>query len=58
MQEDIKIEITLSLINGVLGYLGTRPYGEVFQLIQTIQEQAAPQVPVPSKVEDPETSLQ
>ena len=58
MQEDIKIEITLSLINGVLGYLGTRPYGEVFQLIQTIQEQAGPQVPVPPKVEDPETSLQ
>lgn len=58
MQEDIKIEITLSLINGVLGYLGTRPYGEVFQLIQAIQEQAGPQVPVPAKVEDPETSLQ
>ena len=56
--EDVKIELNLSLINGVLGYLGTRPYGEVFQLVQAIQEQASPQVPVPPKVEDPETSLQ
>jgi hypothetical protein len=39
-------QITLStpLVNGILQYLGTRPYGEVFQLIQAIQEQAAPQV--------------
>ncbi len=41
---DQKIEITLSLLNGVLQYLGSRPYGEVFQLVQAIQAQAAPQV--------------
>ena len=38
------ITLTVPLLNGVLQYLGTRPYGEVFQLVQAIQEQAAPQV--------------
>ena len=42
--KDQKIELNLSLINGILQYLGTRPYGEVFQLVQAIQAQAAPQV--------------
>lgn len=41
------ITLTLGLVNGVLNYLGTRPYGEVFQLVQAIQEQAIPQLPVP-----------
>jgi hypothetical protein len=41
---DQKIELNLSLINAILQYLGTRPYGEVFQLVQAIQAQAAPQV--------------
>lgn len=48
---DQDIVLKLSLINGVLQYLGTRPYGEVFQIVQAIQEQAAPQV----KVVDQET---
>ena len=43
--QDTKIQLDLNLINGILGYLGTRPYGEVFQLVQAIQEQAGPQVP-------------
>jgi hypothetical protein len=41
---DQKIELSLSLVNGILQYLGTRPYGEVFQIISAIQEQAGPQV--------------
>jgi len=41
---DQKVELTVELINGILQYLGTRPYQEVFRLVQTIQEQAAPQV--------------
>lgn len=41
------ITLSLGLVNGVLNYLGTRPYGEVFQLVQAIQEQAIPQLPVP-----------
>lgn len=41
---DQKIELSLSLVNAVLQYLGTRPYAEIFQLVQAIQAQAAPQV--------------
>ena len=44
---DTKIELTIPLINGILQYLGTRPYQEVFQIVQAIQEQATPQLPVP-----------
>jgi hypothetical protein len=43
------------LVNGVLQYLGTRPYGEVFQLVQAIQEQAIPQIKVP-EVAEPEAA--
>lgn len=51
--EDKKIELSLKLVNGILQYLGTRPYGDVFQLVQAIQEQAIPQVPMPeAKPED------
>lgn len=38
---DQKIEVSVGLLNGVLAYLVRRPYDEVFQLIQAIQEQAA-----------------
>jgi len=41
---DQPINLNLSLVNAILQYLGTRPYGEVFQLVQAIQAQAAPQV--------------
>jgi hypothetical protein len=34
----------------VLQYLGTRPYAEVFPLVQEIQAQAIPQIPVPEQV--------
>jgi hypothetical protein len=47
------ITLSLNLVNGVLQYLGTRPYGEVFQLVQAIQEQAIPQIKVP-EVAEPE----
>ena len=45
------ITLSLNLVNGVLQYLGTRPYGEVFQLVQAIQEQAIPQIKVPEVAE-------
>lgn len=44
---DKKIELSLNLVNGILQYFATRPYQEVFTLIQTIQEQAIPQMPMP-----------
>jgi len=38
----VKMEIKLSVntVNQVLGYLGTRPYQEVFQIIEAIQKEA------------------
>ena len=46
MNQDQDITLKLSLINGILGYLGTRPYGEVFQIVQELQAQARPQLKV------------
>ncbi len=50
---DTKITLTLGLINGILQYLGTRPYQEVFPLVQEIQAQATPQVPTPNPADEP-----
>ena len=44
---DQKIELTLGLVNATLQYLGTRPFSEVFMLVQEIQAQATPQVKMP-----------
>ena len=49
------IALTLGLVNAVLQYLGTRPYGEVFQIVQEIQAQAIPQVPTPNPADEPVT---
>jgi hypothetical protein len=38
----MKLHIDIETVNQVLGYLGTRPYQEVYQLIQSIQEAAKP----------------
>lgn len=35
-----KIAISTPLLNAILGYLGARPYQEVFQLIEAIQKEA------------------
>jgi len=53
VNQDQDITLKLSLINGILGYLGTRPYGEVFQIVQEIQAQAIPQVPTPDPAVEP-----
>lgn len=34
-----KLQFSAQLINAILGYLGTRPYQEVFQLIEGIQKE-------------------
>jgi hypothetical protein len=41
-----KLIIPTSVLNQVLGYLGTRPYQEVFQLIEAIQKEAKQQLEV------------
>ena len=42
-----KLQISAQLLNSVIGYLGTRPYQEVFQLIQELQKEAQAQQPTP-----------
>lgn len=39
----MKLQLPIELANQLLGYLGTRPYQEVYQLIQAIQDAAKPQ---------------
>jgi hypothetical protein len=39
-----KITLSTQLVNAVMGYLGTRPYQEVFQLIDGLQNEAKSQV--------------
>lgn len=39
-----KITLSTQLINAVLGYLGARPYQEVFQLVEGLQNEAKSQV--------------
>jgi hypothetical protein len=47
-----KILISTATLNKVLAYLGARPYQEVFQVIEAIQEEAKnqPQPPAVEKV--------
>jgi len=42
----MKLQLSVELVNQILGYLGTRPYQEVFQMIETIQTEAKNQPPV------------
>jgi len=37
-----EITISVELANAILGYLGNRPYGEVFLLVEAIQQAAKP----------------
>ena len=45
-----KVTLSLQLVNQIMGYLGSQPYGNVFQLIDAIQKEAQPQQPA-EKVE-------
>jgi hypothetical protein len=38
-----EIKLSTNLINGILQYLGSRPYAEVANLIQGVQQEAARQ---------------
>jgi hypothetical protein len=35
-----RLTLSMNLVNGILGYLGKRPYEETYQLIAAIQEEA------------------
>jgi len=36
-----EIKLSTNLVNAILQYLGTRPYADVFQLVEAIQKEAA-----------------
>ena len=42
-----KITLPTELVNAMLQYLGSRPYGEVFKLIAAVQAEAVQQAPQP-----------
>jgi len=41
----MQLNVSLDLINGILQYLGTRPYSEVYGLVIAINAECQPQVP-------------
>jgi len=45
------INLPVELVNQILGYLGSRPYQEVFHLVQAVQNLAKEQMP-PTAPED------
>jgi hypothetical protein len=38
-----KIQVSTNLLNAILQYLGTRPYQEVFQIVEALQNEAKAQ---------------
>ena len=54
MNEEVKI--SLQLVNGILQYLGTRPYGEVFQIVNAIHGEVQPQIPMPEMANSDEAA--
>jgi hypothetical protein len=48
-----EIKLSTNLINGILQYLGGRPFAEVAGLIQAIQQEAAKQGAQPVAAEEP-----
>lgn len=53
LNQNTPITLTLGLVNALLQYLGTRPYAEVFPLVQEVHAQAMPQVPTPDPAAEP-----
>jgi hypothetical protein len=43
-----KITLSIGIVNQVMGYLGTRPYQEVFQIVEGLQAEAKAQAPAPA----------
>jgi hypothetical protein len=48
-----EVKMSLQLVNGILQYLGTRPYGEVFQIVNAIHAEVQPQIPMPAAMAAP-----
>jgi hypothetical protein len=45
------ITLPIDLVNAILQYMASKPYGEVFQLVNVIQAEAAKQMPPTDVVE-------
>ena len=45
-----KLTLSTQLVNQILGYLGTRPYQEVFQIVEALQKEAQASMGQPEKV--------
>jgi hypothetical protein len=54
MNEEVKM--SLQLVNGILQYLGTRPYGEVFQIVNAVHAEVQPQIPMPDMAKTDEAA--
>ena len=54
MNEEVKV--SLQLVNGILQYLGTRPYGEVFQIVNAVHAEVQPQIPMPEMAKTDEAA--
>ena len=55
--DNLKIELSFGLVNAVRQYLSARPHSEVAVLIQELDLQAIPQIPVPEqKTEAPDAA--
>jgi hypothetical protein len=39
-----KVTLSLKLVNGIMQYLATKPFQEVYQLIQSIQQESQGQL--------------
>lgn len=48
-----EMKLSTNLINGILQYLGSKPFAEVAGLIQEIQKQASEQGAQPVAAEEP-----
>jgi len=40
VESSMEVKLSVNTVNQILGYLGTRPYQEVFQIIEAIQKEA------------------
>ena len=49
-----KITLSVQTVNMIMGYLGTKSYQEVFQIIEAVQKEVADQQtpPVPTSLQD------
>jgi hypothetical protein len=54
MNEEVKV--SLQLVNGILQYLGTKPYGEVFQIVNAVHAEVQPQIPMPDMAKTDEAA--